>query len=132
MSHLGDIAIYDADGELINWSRAHPLPKINISSRAYFQTFKTNPQSETVLLESVRSFIINKWTTIVARRLTGADGTFLGAMVRRIDPDSYRQYFASVALAEGTAISLFDRQGKMLARHPHVEELIGRNLRMRH
>ncbi|WP_454652465.1 bifunctional diguanylate cyclase/phosphodiesterase [Bradyrhizobium liaoningense] len=129
VSHLGDIAIYDADGELINWSRAHPLPKINVSSRAYFQTFKTNPQSETVLLESVRSFIINKWTTIVARRLTGADGTFLGAMVRRIDPDSYRQYFASVALAEGTAISLFDRHGKMLARHPHVEALIGRNLR---
>ncbi|RQH12751.1 EAL domain-containing protein [Bradyrhizobium sp. RP6] len=129
VSHLGDIAIYDADGELINWSRAHPLPKINVSSRAYFQAFKTNPQSEPVLLESVRSFIINKWTTIVARRLTGANGTFLGAMVRRIDPDSYRQYFASVALAEGTAISLFDRHGKMLARYPHHEELIGQSFR---
>ncbi|MCJ9733340.1 diguanylate cyclase, partial [Bradyrhizobium sp. PRIMUS42] len=127
VSYLGDIAIYDADGELINWSRAQPLPKINISSRAYFQTFKTDPQSESVLLESVRSFIINKWTTVVARRLNGADGTFLGAMVRRIDPDSYQHYFASVALAEGTAISLFDREGKMLARYPHREELIGRS-----
>ncbi|WP_026202191.1 EAL domain-containing protein [Bradyrhizobium sp. WSM2793] len=129
VSYLGDIAIYDADGELINWSRAQPLPKINVSSRAYFQTFKTNPQSEPVLLESVRSFIINKWTTIVARRLNGADGTFLGAMVRRIDPDSYQHYFASVALAEGTAISLFDREGKMLARYPHHEELIGRSFK---
>ncbi|WP_164718528.1 EAL domain-containing protein [Bradyrhizobium sp. LVM 105] len=129
VSYLGDIAIYDADGELINWSRAQPLPKINISSRAYFQTFKTNPRSEPVLLESVRSFIINKWTTVVARRLNGADGTFLGAMVRRIDPDSYQHYFASVALAEGTAISLFDREGTMLARHPHREELIGRNFK---
>ncbi|WP_298244465.1 EAL domain-containing protein [uncultured Bradyrhizobium sp.] len=129
VSYLGDIALYDADGELINWSRAQPLPKINVSSRAYFQTFKTNPRSEPVLLESVRSFIINKWTTIVARRLNGADGTFLGAMVRRIDPDSYQHYFASVALAEGTAISLFDREGKMLARYPHREELIGRSFR---
>jgi diguanylate cyclase (GGDEF)-like protein/PAS domain S-box-containing protein len=50
-------------------------------------------------------------------------------MVRRIDPDSYQQYFASVALAEGTAIALFDREGKMLARYPHVEELIGRSYR---
>ncbi|MGY4380828.1 diguanylate cyclase (GGDEF)-like protein/PAS domain S-box-containing protein [Bradyrhizobium sp. i1.3.6] len=130
VSYLGDIAIYDADGELINWSRAEPLPKINVSSRAYFQTFKSDPMAESVILESVRSFIIGKWTTIVARRLSGADGsTFLGAMVRRIDPDSYRQYFASVALAEGTAISLFDREGKMLARYPHVEELIGRNFK---
>ena len=56
-------------------------------------------------------------------RLT--DGTFFGAMVRRIDPDSYQNYFASVALAEGTAIALFDRDSKMLARYPHVEAMIG-------
>ncbi|MBC9880016.1 EAL domain-containing protein [Bradyrhizobium sp. INPA01-394B] len=129
VSYLGDIAIYDVDGDLINWSRAQPLPKINIVSRAYFQTFKTNPMSEPVLLESVRSFLIGKWTTIVARRLTLPDGTFVGAMVRRIDPDSYQQYFASVALAEGTAISLFDREGKMLARYPNKEELIGKSFK---
>jgi diguanylate cyclase (GGDEF)-like protein/PAS domain S-box-containing protein len=125
VSYLGDIAIYDADGELINWSRSQPLPKINVSSRTYFQTFKSNPMAEPVLLESVRSFLIDKWTTIVARRLNGTDGTFFGAMVRRIDPDSYQNYFASVSLAEGTAISLFDRDGKMLARYPHVEAMIG-------
>ncbi|WP_441239131.1 EAL domain-containing protein [Bradyrhizobium sp. 930_D9_N1_4] len=129
VSYLGDIAIYDADGELINWSRSQPLPKINVAARAYFQTFKSNPMAEPVVLESVRSFIIGKWTTIVARRLNSPDGTFLGAMVRRIDPDSYQNYFAAVALAEGTAISLFDREGKMLARFPHVEELIGRNFK---
>jgi PAS domain-containing protein len=129
VSYLGDIAIYDADGELINWSRSQPLPKINVSSRTYFQTFKSNPMAEPVLLESVRSFLIDKWTTIVARRLNGTDGTFFGAMVRRIDPDSYQNYFASVSLAEGTAISLFDRDGKMLARYPHVEELIGRSFK---
>ena len=60
VSYLGDIAIYDVDGELINWSRAQPLPKINISSRAYFQTFKSDPIAESVILESVRSFIIGK------------------------------------------------------------------------
>jgi hypothetical protein len=129
VSYLGDIAIYDADGELINWSRAQPLPKINVSSRAYFQTFKSNPMAEPVILESVRSFIIGKWTTVVARRLNGVDGSFFGTMVRRIDPDSYQNYFASVALAEGTAISLFDRNGKMLSRYPHVEELIGRDFK---
>jgi diguanylate cyclase (GGDEF)-like protein/PAS domain S-box-containing protein len=129
VNYLGDIAIYDADGDLINWSRAQPLPKINISSRAYYQTFKANAQSGPVLLESVRSFLIGKWTTVVARRLTGPNDMFLGVMVRRIDPDSYQRYFASVALAEGAAISLFDREGTMLARYPHVEELIGKSFR---
>jgi diguanylate cyclase (GGDEF)-like protein/PAS domain S-box-containing protein len=129
VSYLGDIVIYDADGEIINWSRAQPLPKINVASRAYFQTFKSDPRAEPVLLESVRSYLIGKWTTIVARRLNMPDGTFLGVMVRRIDPGSYQRYFASVALAEGAAISLLDREGKMLARYPHLDELIGRNFR---
>mgnify|MGYP003707176999 CR=1 FL=1 len=129
VSYLGDIAIYDADGDLINWSRAQALPKINVSGRAYFQAFKSNAHSEPVLLESVRSYIIGKWTTVVARRLTGPNDEFLGVLVRRIDPDSYRNYFASVALAEGAAISLFDREGKMLARYPHVEDLIGKNFK---
>jgi len=127
VSYLGDIAIYDSDGELIAWSRAQPLPKINVSSRAYFQSFKTNAMSEPVLLESVRSFLIGKWTTVIARRLSLPDGTFVGVMVRRIDPDSYQRYFASVALAEGAAITLFDREGVMLARYPHVESMIGTN-----
>ena len=35
VSYLGDIVIYDADGELINWSRAQPLPKINVSARLF-------------------------------------------------------------------------------------------------
>ncbi|MGY4283506.1 hypothetical protein ACVWXO_002726 [Bradyrhizobium sp. LM2.7] len=68
VNYLGDIAIYDANGDIINWSRNEPLPKINISSRAYFQTFKSNPQSEPVLLETVRSFLIGKWTTVVGRQ----------------------------------------------------------------
>ncbi|QPF91693.1 EAL domain-containing protein [Bradyrhizobium commune] len=127
VNYLGDIAIYDINGDIINWSRNEPLPRINISSRSYFQTFKSNPRSEPVLLETVRSFLIDKWTTVVARRLTSPAGKLLGIMVRRIDPESYQKYFSSVALGSGAAISLFDRRGTMLARHPHVEELIGKS-----
>ncbi|MCP3462360.1 EAL domain-containing protein [Bradyrhizobium sp. CCGUVB23] len=127
VNYLGDIAIYDINGDIINWSRNEPLPKINISSRAYFQTFKSNPQSEPVLLETVRSLIIDKWTTVVARRLTSPQGGLLGIMVRRIDPASYQKYFSSVALGSGAAISLFDSAGTMLARYPHIEKLIGKS-----
>jgi diguanylate cyclase (GGDEF)-like protein/PAS domain S-box-containing protein len=129
VSYLGDIVIYDSEGEILNWSRIQPLPKINISSRAYFRTFKTDPASKPVLMESVQSFVIGKWTTIVARRLNLPDGTFVGVMVRRIDPDSYQRYFASVLLPEGAAISLFDADGKMMARHPNVERLVGSSFR---
>ncbi len=50
-------------------------------------------------------------------------------MSRRIDPANYEKFFASVALGPSAAISLFHGDGTMLARYPHVDELIGRNFR---
>ena len=41
LSYLGDISIFDADGDMINWSRPLPAPRLNISERAYFKTFKS-------------------------------------------------------------------------------------------
>jgi PAS domain-containing protein len=50
-------------------------------------------------------------------------------MSRRIDPANLEKFFASVALGKGAAISMFDRDGTMLARHPHADSMIGRNFR---
>ena len=48
-------------------------------------------------------------------------------MTRRINPVNYEKFFASVALGTGAAISMFHADGTMLARYPHVDELIGKN-----
>ncbi|MFX8992066.1 hypothetical protein ABTN16_19320, partial [Acinetobacter baumannii] len=45
LSYLGDISIFDTNGELISWSRPSPPPKLDISGRAYFQSFKSDPQA---------------------------------------------------------------------------------------
>src|SRR5882672_546408 len=57
LSYLGDISILDSNGDLINWSRPLPAPPLNISDRAYFNTFKSNPQSEPILSEAVLSHL---------------------------------------------------------------------------
>ena len=75
LSYVGEVTIFDADGQLINSSGLWPLPDINISQRAYFQTFKNDPQSDAVLAEPLRSFITGGWTTVIGHRLTAADGT---------------------------------------------------------
>ena len=50
-------------------------------------------------------------------------------MARRIDPVHFEKFFASVALGKGAAISMFHRDGTMLARHPHVDPMIGQKFR---
>jgi PAS domain-containing protein len=123
-SYIGSVDIFDADGQLINSVDNWPLSPINISDRAYFKTFRSAPQA-TVLTEAVLSVFTGRWTTIVAHRLSGPNGVFLGVMARRIDPAAYEKFFAAVASGDGAAIAMFHTDGTLLARFPHVEALIG-------
>ena len=50
-------------------------------------------------------------------------------MARRIDPANFEKFFASVALGKGAAISMFHRDGTMLARYPHAEAMIGQKFK---
>jgi hypothetical protein len=131
LSYIGIVNIFDADGNLVNSSGEWPLPAVNIADRAYFKTFKSDPEATTVLAEPVRSYFTGNWTTIIAHRLNGRNGAFLGVMARRIDPNHFEKFFASVALGKGAAISMFHRDGTMLARHPQADAMIGQILRTR-
>jgi diguanylate cyclase (GGDEF)-like protein/PAS domain S-box-containing protein len=129
LSYIGDVMIYDARGELINSSGPWPLPAVNVAGRTYFNALKSNPQSTAVLAEPVRSYFTGSWTTVLAHRLSGPNGVFLGVMARRIDPVNFEKFFASVALGKGAAISMFHRDGTLLARHPHADSMIGQKFK---
>ena len=129
LSYIGDVNLFDAEGTLVNSSGDWPVPAANIADRAYFKAFKSNPQSTSVMAEPVRSLFTGGWTTVFAHRLSGPNGVFLGVLGRRIDPVNFEKFFASVALERGMAISLFHRDGTMLARHPHAESMIGKKLK---
>ncbi|MEH2559280.1 diguanylate cyclase (GGDEF)-like protein/PAS domain S-box-containing protein [Bradyrhizobium algeriense] len=127
LSYLGDISIFDSNGDMVNWSRPLPAPPLNISERAYFKSFKFDSRSPSILTESVRSYLTGNLNSVIAHRLRGEDGVFLGVMTRRINPVNYEKFFASVALGTGAAISMFHADGTLLARYPRVDELIGQN-----
>jgi diguanylate cyclase (GGDEF)-like protein len=127
MSYVGGINLFDADGKLINTSEAWPPPAINVADREYFKTFKSDPHSPMALLEPVHSRVTGAWTTVLARKLVGPNGEFLGAIGRGIEPAHFQKFFASVALGDDAAISMFHRDGTLLARYPHADDMIGRN-----
>src|SRR5258708_35628179 len=69
------------------------------------------------------------WSTVLARRMTGPNGEFLGTSGRGIEPANFEKFFASLALGDGAAISMYHRDGTLLARHPHVDAMIGMNFK---
>ena len=120
LSYVGGINVFDADGKLINASAAWPAPPVNVADRAYFKTFKSDPQSPEMLVEPVYSRITGVWTTVIARKVTGPNGEFLGVIGRGIEPANFEKFFATVALGHGAAIAMHHRDGTLLARYPHV------------
>ncbi|MEA2823239.1 MAG: hypothetical protein QOJ86_5243, partial [Bradyrhizobium sp.] len=129
LSYVGGVNLFDADGRLINASGVWPVPEVSVSDRAYFKVFTSSPQSPTVLIEPVYARVTGAWTTIIARKVTGTDGAFLGSISRGVEPAHFEKFFASLALGDGAAISMFDQNGTLLARHPHNEALVGRSFK---
>ncbi|MEA2794954.1 MAG: hypothetical protein QOI87_2334 [Bradyrhizobium sp.] len=127
LAYVGGLNIFDADGALINTSSVWPAPPVNVADRPYFKAFKSDPQSPEMLIEPVHSRVTGAWTTVIARKVTGPNGEFLGAVGRGIEPANFEKFFGSLALGDDAVISMFHRDGTMLARYPHVESMIGRN-----
>jgi diguanylate cyclase (GGDEF)-like protein/PAS domain S-box-containing protein len=129
LSNVGGINVFDADGTLINTSAIWPTPSVSVADRGYFKTFKSDPHSPDMVVEPVFSRITGVWTTVIARKITGPNGEFLGAIGRGIEPANFERFFASVALGTGAAIAMHHRDGTLLARYPHMEDMIGKNFR---
>jgi len=89
LSYVGGINIFDADGVLINASSIWPVPTVRVGDRSYFKAFKSDPQSPDMLIEPVYSRVTGVWTTVIAHKMTGPDGEFLGAIGRGIEPANF-------------------------------------------
>jgi diguanylate cyclase (GGDEF)-like protein len=127
-SDVAGISVFDASGQLINSSQAWPVAALNIAERGYFKAFAASDHSQVVQLAPVNSRLSGGWTTVIARKVIGPNGAFLGVVSRDVSPANLERFFAALALGSGSSIAMLHRDGTMLARIPHVEAMIGRNL----
>ena len=126
-SDVAGVNVFDSDGKLINSSEPWPLRDVRIADRAYFQAFKSKSAAAPVLIQLVHGRFAGGWATVVAYGITAPNGEFLGVVARAITPASFEQFFASVALGEDAAITMYHRDGTLLARYPHIDQMIGEN-----
>ncbi|TYL91335.1 EAL domain-containing protein [Bradyrhizobium rifense] len=129
LPYMGGVNIIDADGNVINSSTSWPAPKVNVADRAYFRSFRYDPQAPDVLIEPVHSRISGAWTILIVRKVMGPHGEFMGVVGRGIEPANFEKFFGSVVLGEGATISMLHRDGTLLARFPHSSEMMGHNFR---
>ncbi|MCJ2084803.1 PAS domain S-box protein [Methylobacterium sp. E-005] len=128
LENVGALFVYDADGNWIASSLAQIPAGVNNADRAYFRFHKANGSLAPHLSEPIRSRSSGFWIILVSRRLQNPDGTFAGVAAATVNVERFVQRLSGFDVGSGGVIALLTGEGRILARQPLLNDLIGRDL----
>jgi diguanylate cyclase (GGDEF)-like protein len=120
------ISLINADGRLINFSRFWPGPEISVADRGFFNALKNNPKMTSYISHSGHNRTNGAWTLFLVRKVTAANGEFLGLVLGAVELSYFDKLFGSVSFGEGSSIALYRSDGGLLTRFPQAESFIGK------
>lgn len=121
LPHVDALSITDDKGKLLNVSRSWPLPEMNFSDRSYFRALASDQNLQSFVSEPIFSRVANTWTFIIARRIVGAEGQFIGVLSAVIELGYFERLYQEIAVSPGRAVALVRQDGVLLARYPQSE-----------
>jgi hypothetical protein len=122
------ISLIDANGKVVNFSRAWPIPPIDASKREYFQALRSGNRTGTYVGTPFQNSTNGAWDIPVERRISNADGEFIGIINVMVEARYFEDLYKKLATREGESVALFRSDGTMLARYPHLEKMMGQKL----
>ena len=127
MPQLASVSLFDARGRLVNSSDAAAPANLDISFRGYFQRTRDNRTPASFISEPVKFQSTSMAAVLMVRLLEAPDGSFAGLMTGAIPLDYFTNIYRDIYLGPGTAVSLFERDGLLLARYPSLP-VVGTNV----
>ncbi len=123
VSQIDAMGLVDSKGKLIVNTRSWPSPKNDLSGRDYFAKLRDDPSLNSIVSEPHGSLTQNIPVIVIAHRLKAPDGSFAGLLTAVIRVDYFSNLYKDIYLGPGTAISLFRRDGLLLARYPESQKI---------
>jgi diguanylate cyclase (GGDEF)-like protein len=124
-SHADTIALIDADGQIINWSRPWPISGIDASDRDYFRYLKDHSDAGLYVGSLSKGRATGQLSLFFARRVSGPDGSFLGLVLAAVNVKDLIDFYQKAGDSLSQAVTLLRRDGTMLVRYPDPETAIG-------
>jgi diguanylate cyclase (GGDEF)-like protein len=124
--HFGAIQVYDAQGKLTHDAASlDPAPE-DRSDEEYFQVHRANPDAG--LYMSRPMLRRGAYSIVLSRRISDADGGFLGVVVGSIRFTYFHDLFGRLTLHPGDTITVLRRDRTIIMRTPFDLDVIGKNL----
>lgn len=123
-----NIAIADHTGHVIVTSAGWPTPVIDVSDRDYFLDARLHPGDQLHVSIPIDNRVNQRRTIVLARRLEGPEGAFLGAVYVGVNTDYFESIYAAVQSINSLLFTLVRKDGIILFRHPYSAGDVGRKL----
>jgi diguanylate cyclase (GGDEF)-like protein len=124
--HFGAIQVFDTEGRLTaDASTLDPQPE-NRSDEEHFKVHRDQP--DIGLFISRPMLYRGTYAIVLSRRISGADGRFLGVVAGSIRFSYFHELFARLQLGPTDMICVLRRDGTLIMRKPFNLDLIGKNL----
>src|SRR6266851_708863 len=118
LPYVANVSVFNSEGILINFSPVWPIPALNVADQDHFKALKFDAQVTSVVSAPVLNHTTGTWHVYLARKITGLNGKFLGAVTGGLELQYFENFFGTIALGADSTISLFRRDGTLLVRHP--------------
>ena len=92
---LLQVAVTDADGQIVDSSLGRQKAGISIADRPHFLAVKNNPLDTLFISQPVLGRVSQKLSLQLIRPILTADGRFNGVIVASIDPERLKAYFTN-------------------------------------
>src|SRR3984893_16807918 len=124
--HFGAIQVFDAEGQLtIDASTLDPAPE-NRSDEEYFRVQRDQPDAGLFISRPMLHH--GAYAIVLSRRITGADGRFLGVVAGSIRFSYFHDLFGRLHLGTNDTITVLRRDGTVIMRTPFDLDVIGKNI----
>ena len=122
---IHSLFLLDAQGQLVNASKAPDVDVSQTRGAAYFTAFGVGRTMGLALDRPSRHQGDGRWTVRMSRALEAADGRFRGVVVAEVDLADLEASFLRARLDFVRPIALYLQDGTLLASWPHRENDLG-------
>ncbi|MER2268862.1 GGDEF domain-containing protein [Methylobacterium oxalidis] len=125
---LGKMFVTDETGRILIGSDPSASTEANLSANPDFQALRNDPALGLAVSGPRISRVSGTQIMALSRRITNPDGSFGGVVSGAIHLPYFRALFERLHIGRGSAINLFQADGTLIVRHPHIAHLVGRNI----
>jgi len=118
LPHSDAILLVSADGKLVNSSEVWPVQAFELSDRDYLTRLQLDRGPAVFISSPAIDGSSGLWSFFVAHRVSGAGGELIGLVLSAIDIRYLEEFFLAISPHNGTSVTVFRRDGTMLARYP--------------